>query len=132
MHTLSENYKYLSVLAPVAVTADTNHTGIDIEKYTKDGMVTVNVGAVTGTTPTLDLVIQGSEDGTNYSATAILTFGQFTTGSKVASGKINLNKYKKIRAVSDVGGTTPSFTLSIGLLAQSEDGASDLNSTTPA
>lgn len=132
MHTLSENYKYLSLLAPVAVTADTNHTGVDVEKYTKDGMVTVNLGAVTGTTPTLDLVIQGSEDGTNYSSTAILTFGQFTAANKIAAGKVNLNKYKKIRAVSDVGGTTPSFTISIGLLAQSEDGASDLNSVTPA
>jgi hypothetical protein len=129
MNTLSQNYKLISLLHPIAVTADTNHTGVTIEEYENDGMVAVDLGAVTGTTPTLDLKIQVSKDGGTTWEDA-LTFAQVTSGNKVAAGYVQLNHVTHVRAVSDVGGTTPSFTMSIALLVEAGKGGEDVNSTT--
>lgn len=127
MHTLNENYKFYSLLHPVAVTASANHMAINVEAQENDAMVLVDVGAVAGTTPTLDLKIQTSEDGVTY--TDALAIAQITAGNGVAAGKLHLNKVKTVRAVSTVAGTTPSFTLGIGLLVEVAEKKDGVNST---
>lgn len=129
MKTLSENYKFYTLLHPQEVTADTNHTAVEIEEQEIDGMVVADLGAVTGTTPTLDLKVQTSKDGGTTWDDA-LVFDQVTAGDKVAAGKLHLNLVTHVRAVSDVGGTTPSFTMSIGLLVEAATGGENVNSTT--
>ena len=63
-------------------------------------------GTISGTSPTLDVKIQGSDNGTDW--TDIKSFTQVTTSASVQYIRI-LCPYKQIRAVVDVGGTSPSY-----------------------
>jgi hypothetical protein len=68
----------------------------------------LDVTARSGTTPTLDVVIQTSHDGTTWRTAH--TFTQATaTGQQRAAFAID----RFVRASWTVGGTTPSFTFSI-------------------
>lgn len=75
----------------------------------------LDVTAASGTTPTLDVVIEDTIDGTNYNT--IGTFAQ-----KVAAGRevINITTpfSDTIRVKHTVGGTTPSFTFSVRIVSQ--------------
>lgn len=70
----------------------------------------LNVTASSGTTPTLDVVVEDTLDGTNYNV--IGTFAQ-----KVATGRevINVSTLfaDRLRVRWTVGGTTPSFTFAV-------------------
>lgn len=69
----------------------------------------LNVTAASGTTPTLDVSIQTSYDGTTWRAVA--AFAQKTTVSNERKSFTGIDRY--IRAVYTVGGTTPSFTFTV-------------------
>lgn len=76
----------------------------------KSGILIVTVGPVTGTTPTLDLKLQGRESST-AGYTDLATFAQI-----VAAGTfcISVPLFKRrLRYVSTIAGTTPSFTYSL-------------------
>lgn len=70
----------------------------------------LNVTAAAGTTPTLDVVIEDTVDGTNWNAVG--TFAQ-----KVATGRevINITGLfgETLRVRWTVAGTTPSFTFAV-------------------
>lgn len=72
--------------------------------------VQLDITAASGTTPTLDLVLEDTLDGANWNT--IGTFAQ-----KVAAGREVINVTipftDTLRARWTVGGTTPSFTFSI-------------------
>lgn len=73
----------------------------------------VNVTAVSGTLPTMDLAIELSPDGvTWYPGQPAITFTQITTTVKAA--KTVVSACPHFRVVWTVGGTTPSFTVTIG------------------
>lgn len=128
MHNVHENWKLISLIHPVAVTTTATDTAIDVEEYLHDGGVILDIGAVTGTTPTLDIEIEKTEDGTTW--TTALTFTQVTTGDKVAMGRVELGGAQQIRVKKTVGGTTPSFTISMTLLAEVSEGGATVNSVT--
>jgi hypothetical protein len=66
--------------------------------------------SASGTTPTLDVVLEDSVDGTNYNV--IATFTQLTgTGRQVAN--VTTPFTGNVRARWTIGGTTPSFTFSV-------------------
>lgn len=85
----------------------------------------LNITAVSGTTPTLDVVIEDTLDGTNWNTVA--TFAQ-----KVAAGRevINVHPAKAesatfqplfadiLRVRWTIGGTTPSFTFTLDWVLQ--------------
>lgn len=74
----------------------------------------VSCGTVSGTTPTLDLKIQESDDNSNWSDITGATFTQLTAAGRE---EIHFKSNKRyIRAVATIGGTTPSFTFSVVLL----------------
>lgn len=80
--------------------------------------VVIPVTVVSGTTPTLDVVIQESDDsGTNYYD--IYHFPRITATGAYRSPKLPLLG-NRIRYVQTVTGTTPSFTRSIGRLQSQE------------
>jgi hypothetical protein len=81
----------------------------------------LEVTAASGTTPTLDVVIQDSVDGTNWNT--IYTFTQATTTTRAvkryltniaADGPFT----NQIRAVATIAGTDPSFTFSVKVYSQ--------------
>lgn len=108
--------------ASSAETAST--TGATVE--TREGgcvHVEVNVTAASGTTPTMTVVIEGSNDGTNwytlatfgsngYAAGAVATApANFTAAAGPIRGCVPAMQF--IRSRSVIGGTTPSFTYAV-------------------
>lgn len=76
----------------------------------------LDVTAASGTSPTLDVVIEDTLDGTNWNVVG--TFAQ-----KTAAGREVINVTtafaNRVRVRWTVGGTTPSFTFSVVLVSQS-------------
>jgi hypothetical protein len=105
----------LNLFADAAtVTASGNSPAVDVNSTPVDGVtIKALVTAVSGTTPTLDIKVQESNDGTTWNDTGV-AFPQIT-----AVGKYQAQVYtskKKLRLVYTVGGTTPSFTLTAGIV----------------
>lgn len=81
--------------------------------------IQLNVTAASGTTPTLDVVVEDTVDGTNFNT--IGTFAQkVTTGREVISvvGLIGA----RVRVRWTIAGTTPSFTFDIAGAAERSAG----------
>lgn len=76
---------------------------------------TLNVSAASGTTPTLDVIIEDSADGSVW--TTLQAFAQKTAaGTEVV--RITNPFHNRIRATYTVGGTTPSFTATLKITAK--------------
>ena len=91
-----------------AVTADANGTAFN-RLWMPHTPVVVRLsvgGTISGTSPTMDVKIQGSDNGTDW--TDIKSFTQVTTSASEQFIRI-LCPYKLIRAVLDAGGTSPSY-----------------------
>ena len=120
MRTNNEEYKAYSLLAPVALTATGNGTGIEVaEGNLKDAIATMNIGVVSGTTPTLDMTIQTS-DAVGGTYTTVATFGQVTASAKLGQVQVNLEGANSngelqsyVRYSATIAGTTPSFLTSV-------------------
>lgn len=75
-----------------------------------------------GTSPTLDIVVQTCKDETAASCDTICTFTQCTTGScwSDSSATIDLgttvNVYPYVRAVATLGGTSPQYDILVELV----------------
>lgn len=78
-------------------------------------MAVLDSAAGTGTTPTLDVKVQGSNDGTTWVDTGAV-FTQVVAVASFQRKDVGQPVYKQYRAVSTIGGTTPSFTYSVHLI----------------
>lgn len=115
---------FAELFAALARTATANGTGLDMTTTVtgqhkpfiteKEYKAIVSAGAVSGTTPTLDLKIQESDDNSVWADISGATFTQLTA---VGREEIHFKSIKRyIRAVATIAGTTPSFTFSVILL----------------
>ena len=96
-----------------AVTADGNSSSLHIYKTDTDGVwVEVVCTAKSGTSPTIDLKIQESDDDSTYND--VVVFPQITTTGRWVRKVQSKKAY--LRMAADVGGTTPSFTLTAGIV----------------
>jgi hypothetical protein len=93
-----------------ARTANYTGTAFDTKDYEGSAKVIVDVGAVSGTTPTLDLKLQESDtSGGSYTDIAGATAAQMTA-TGVAEINYNANQAKRwIRVAGTITGTSPSF-----------------------
>lgn len=110
----------LTLVAPSTRTATVTGTGVDLSPYVNtvntNLKIVADVGTVTGTTPTLDIKIQDSDDNSSFSDITGATFTQITaTGAGAVKIHTKTNK-RYIRAVGTIAGTTPSFPLAIWAL----------------
>jgi len=110
----------LTLVAPSTRTATVTGTGVDLSPYVNtvntNLKIVADVGTVTGTTPTLDIKIQDSDDNSSFSDITGATFTQITaTGAGAVEIHTKTNK-RYIRAVGTIAGTTPSFPLAIWAL----------------
>lgn len=99
------------VIEPAAAQTASFNTGA-IETSSPEILVSALTTASGGTSPTLDLEVEWSPDGTNWaSADTPQTFTQIT-GDTVASKRFEAQaRYYRIAAT--IGGTTPTFTLTL-------------------
>lgn len=130
---INEAYKAISLLTPQAKTSTFSSTGVSVEAYENDAMVVLHIGAVTGTSPTLDVVVEGS-DAVGGTYATLATFGQVTAATKIGAVAINIgaSTAKFVRITGTIGGSSPSFTMAATLLVQNTTRQSGLNASTPA
>lgn len=117
MRKLLDSIKAAFSFRPAAVTATANGTSVDTLGYF-DGMAVLEVGAVTGTSPTLDVKVQESDDNSTWSDTGI-TFTQVTAANNSQAkrlAELNLTRKRYLRGVATIAGTTPNFTFGLELL----------------
>ena len=70
----------------------------------------LQVTAASGTAPTLDVVVQDTVDGTNYSTIATFTQAAATTREVI---RLATPFTDALRVVYTIGGVTPSFTFNV-------------------
>lgn len=99
------------VLLEATVTATGTTSEFNAEGFTQFA-ATLDVSAASGTTPTLDVIIQDSADGTVWNT--LSTFTQKTAVSKEVI-RVTTPFHNRIRAIYTITGTTPSFTASLKL-----------------
>ena len=106
------------LVSSAARTITTNHDIWDVGKF-PGRCVTIdpNVTAASGTSPTLDLIVQQSSDGDTWHDTNDVkgtAFAQVTAVSNPAAKSFQIKgNLLRVRAV--IGGTTPSFTYVVTL-----------------
>ena len=126
---LSNTHTTTQIRSPLALTADGNTSPIDLQNC--DGPVTfyVSLGAVTGTSPTLDITVQGSINNASldangasdaYTAVSGVTVSQITDGDANTLTIVTVKSWSEryMRMNLDVGGTSPSFLLGVVATAQ--------------
>jgi len=109
-HTASGRYADTlpAILANGTITATTTSPAIELgDRGTL--RLTLLISAASGTTPTLDVAVQTSADGSTWSAVA--AFAQQTAAGSVRKVFAGMDRYARI--VETVGGTTPSFTRTV-------------------
>lgn len=98
---------------PAAVTATANGTAVNTAGF-NSAVLALEVGAVTGTAPTLDVKVQESVDGSTgwVDVTgATLTQVVASNNSQVLRVEgLGTSRKQYLRAVATIAGTTPSFT----------------------
>ena len=123
---LGNEVSVIRVADPVAVTT-TAALGqvIDLQGYQGKVKICLAVGAVTGTTPTLDIKVQDCDTsgGTYADLSTSVAFAQKVTGSansvdSVAVDTRACRRYIKLYATA--GGTSPSFTLGAVAVGQKQ------------
>lgn len=100
-----------------------NGTGIDMKDFVGQAAVVLDSAAGTGTTPTLDVKIQDSDDNATFAdVSPAVAFAQVTSaGVSVQRIGINTDSLRRfIRAVATIGGTTPSFVFSVNLVGRKQ------------
>lgn len=125
MRKLFDNTKVSFSFRPNAVTATANGTGVDTQGYA-DGMVILEVGTVSGTTPSMTVKIQESDDNSTFADITGATFTAVTASNSsqvLRLSELNVTRKRYVRAVATISGTTPSFAFStIVLLGENTSG----------
>jgi len=118
MRSVYDAIKALNSLRPQAITANTNGSSVDTQGYNSAAVI-LEVGAVSGTSPTLDVKIQESADASTWTDVSGATFTQVTAANNSQIMRIEglgTSRKRYIRAVATVGGTSPSFTSAVEVL----------------
>jgi hypothetical protein len=109
---ISERAKTAFTFRPQALTATANGTAVDRTNY-GSAIGVLDVGAVSGTSPTLDCKWQeSSTSGGTYTDISGAAHTQVTAANTRSEKSIDLaGKKLFIRGTCTVGGTSPSFTM---------------------
>lgn len=114
MRSVYDAIKALFTLRPQTATSTVNGSSVDTLGYNSAAFI-LEVGAVSGTSPTLDVKIQESADGsTGWTDVSGATFTQVTAANNSQILRVeDLNNTRKryLRAVATIAGTSPSFAL---------------------
>lgn len=110
----------LELIAPARKTATANGTGLDIRDYDGKLCAVLTSSAGGGTSPTLAVKIQDSADNSSFADVSGLTFTGLT-GAAAATEAIGFeaNAVRRyVRAVITIGGTSPTFDMSVLLIGR--------------
>ncbi len=119
MRSVYDAIKAAFSIRPQTATSTATGTGVDTKGY-NSAMAVLEVGAVSGTSPTLNVKIQDSADNSTFADVSGLTLTQVTAANNSQVLRIDglntstLRRY--LRAVGTIGGTSPSFAFSVEIL----------------
>lgn len=97
----------LTLVASAPRTATANGAAVEVADKGVARLL-LDTTAVSGTTPTLDVVIQTSQDGTTWRAAHT-----FTQATAIGQQRASFTVDRFVRATWTVDGTTPSFTFAV-------------------
>lgn len=107
-----DNVKFLASIVPAVATADANGTGIDTQGYTEAVML-VTAGAIDTASADETYVVELEESDDNSTWTDVSDHDVTITADNevdmVRIKGLNVTRKRYLRAVLNVGGTTPSF-----------------------
>lgn len=115
---LGDILQQLAIHPIASVDADADSTGVDLLDYEGEIAFLLDVGAVSGTTPTAALKLQESSDDSTYTDISGGGFTSYTTVSskqKISLNSDNLKRY--VRLNIDLGGTLPVYLISCQAVA---------------
>ena len=118
---ITEFVRGFSLFAPAAQTVTANGAGVDLVAMGGDhAVVSLHLGVVSGTTPTLDVKIQDSADNSTFADFATpVAFTQKTVGASFSRLNLNIaNVRRYVRAVVTITGTTPVFNMAVVMHAE--------------
>ncbi len=121
------NLEKLDITAAVAsasVTATATSGAIDLKEFDGDVLLVLNCAAGTGSSPTLDIKVQDSDEtGGTYGDLSGATFTQVTDSASVQTLEVNKDECKRfIKIVQTVGGSSPVFVYGISLVGAKKYG----------
>lgn len=119
MRSVYDAIKAVFSFRPQAATATANGSNVDTKGYNSAAVV-LEVGAVSGTSPTLDVKIQESADGSaGWADVSGAVFTQVTAANSSQILRIEglgTSRKRYLRAVATIAGTSPSFTMGVEFL----------------
>lgn len=119
MRDLMGEVKVAGLFSPLARTSSGNGTAIDTHGSAygnpRELVCYLDVGAASGTSPTLDVKLQDSDDNSSFSDVSGASFTQLTdTGAE----ELRVTGFRRyVRAAATIGGTSPSFTFGVVAVA---------------
>ena len=127
MAIIQQNLEKLDVTAAVAsasATATATSSAIDLKEFDGDVILVLNCAAGTGSSPTLDIKVQDSDEtGGTYGDLSGAAFTQVTTSASLQTLEVNKDECKRfIKIVQTVGGSSPVFVYGISLIATKKYG----------
>ena len=121
IHNLGSKSYIASLFGADSRNASANGTGFDLEGSNGaegEAIVILDSEAGAGTSPTMDVKLQESDDNSTFTDISGATFTQVTDGG-AAFEKISINTNdvgRYVRAVITLGGTSPVFVCSVALV----------------
>lgn len=131
MRNLSQEVKALNLIAPVVQTATTTGTGIDVEAYNDDALVVLNLGTVSGGSPSTVVTLMGSLVATPTVYDQTLTTFVAATAAGFAAGKASLAGIKNVKAIATQTGAG-NVPIAVALIVTPFAKTGSLNSLTAA
>ena len=127
MAIIQQNLEKLEISAAVAsasVSATATSSAIDLKDFDGDVLLVLNCAAGTGSSPTLDVKVQDSDEtGGTYGDLSGATFTQVTTSASLQTLEVNKDECKRfIKVVQTVGGSSPVFVYGVSLIAAKKYG----------
>lgn len=131
MRNLSQEVKALNLIAPVVQTSTTTGTGIDVESYNDDALAILNLGTVSGGSPSTVVTIMGSLVATPTTYDQTLATFVAATAAGLAAAKVSLVGIKNVKAVATQTGAG-NVPIAVALVVTPFAKTGSLNSTTAA
>jgi len=124
---IQQNLEKLDITAAVAsasVTATATSSAIDLKEFDGDVLLVLNCAAGTGSSPTLDIKVQDSDEtGGTYGDLSGAAFTQVTDAASLQTLEVNKDECKRfIKIVQTVGGSSPVFVYGISLIGAKKYG----------
>ena len=106
----------LQSLVPAVRTSSGDGVSADMKDYIGGAEATLDVGAASGTTPTLNVKLQDSEDDSSFADIVGATFAEVTAANKIESIRFDVDAARRhVRAVATIAGSSPSFACGVTL-----------------